>query len=279
MISDNQERVDYIVTHFWRPFFAEDREYSRDTSLVGGVTFDDFHVAMADYATMLMTATPKAGLQAQEYLMKQAEKMELEHPESNVWENVLKACDGLFYDPNSPARNEEMYIPVEEAKMNSPLTTDEEKADAAALLPRLMLNRLGTPANDFGITLQNGRKMRLSDVKADRIILLFSNPGCDECKAAIDLLQSLIGLDTAIEKGRLAIVNVYPDADIEAWKAYAPNYPKIWINGYNEDLDVAGGLYNLRAIPSLYMLDRDRNVIMKDVDKNVLVNLITAPAQ
>ncbi|MBR4772106.1 MAG: DUF5106 domain-containing protein, partial [Bacteroidales bacterium] len=40
MISTPEDYANYLVSHFWQPFFSEDREYSRDTSLIGGVTKD-----------------------------------------------------------------------------------------------------------------------------------------------------------------------------------------------------------------------------------------------
>ena len=86
----------------------------------------------------------------------------------------------------------------------------------------------------------------------------------------------LMPLDDLIAKGRLAIVNVYPDADLTEWRSYAPIYPKNWYNGYNGDLDVAGGLYNLRAIPSLYVLDENKNVVFKDVDPVILVQYLNS---
>ena len=48
MISTGQEYANYMVSHFWQPFFSEDRVYSRDTSLVGGVTKDAFSKAFTD---------------------------------------------------------------------------------------------------------------------------------------------------------------------------------------------------------------------------------------
>lgn len=276
MMTSGAEIQNYMVTHFWQPFFAEDRVYSRDTSLIGGVTREAFQTAFTNYASMLMTADVAKGLEAQKYLLSQAEKMQAADPGSKILESVLSISDLMLYDPQSIIRNEEMYIPVEEAKVASEFTTDEEKADAAALLPRLRLNRLGTPAADFGFTQLNGRTIRLYDVKAGITVLLFSNPGCENCKAVIDQLRSMPGLDDLIAKGRLAVINVYPDADLDEWRRYAPIYPKNWYNGYNGDLDVAGGLYNLRAIPSLYVLDENKNVVFKDVDPVILVQYLSS---
>jgi thiol-disulfide isomerase/thioredoxin len=206
--------------------------------------------------------------------MEKAEKMTAADPASKFFETLLSICDVFFYNPNSPLRNEEMYIPVEEAKLASQFVSEDDKAEAAALLPRLKLNRIGTPAADFIFTLRNGKKMALYDAKADYTILFFSNPGCEDCKAVIDQLSSLAGLDAAIAAGRLAVVNVYPDEDLTEWHKYAPVYPDNWFNGYDQDLAVGGGLYNLRAIPSLYLLDKDKKVIFKDVEPSILLQYL-----
>ena len=118
--------------------------------------------------------------------------------------------------------------------------------------------------------------MKLYDVQADNVILFFSNPGCEDCKAVIDQLSSLPDLNGAIAAGVLAVVNVYPDEDLSQWHAYAPVYPDNWYNGYDQDLAVGAGLYNLRAIPSLYLLDKDKKVVFKDVDTSILLQYLQA---
>jgi hypothetical protein len=68
-----------------------------------------------------------------------------------------------------------------------------------------------------------------------------------------------------ISSGRLAVVNVYIDQDLAAWREYLPEYPKEWYNGYDPAYIIRQDiLYNIRGIPSLYVLDKDKKVIMKD---------------
>ena len=44
-----------------------------------------------------------------------------------------------------------------------------------------------------------------------------------------------------------------------------PIYPATWYNGFDPDFIIrADLLYNVRAIPSLYLLDKDKTVILKD---------------
>lgn len=278
IISDPGQYMEYLVTHYWNPFFSTEREYPADTALMCGVSQEEFTRAFSNYAALLLTVDTQKGLQTQEYLLSEAEKKAGEDG-GRLLAKVLELSDELLYDPNSLWRNEEMYIPVEEARLLSEYTSEQEKARAEALLPALKLNRTGTPAADFSFTLRNGRQMRLSDVKADNTVLLFSNPGCEECKAVITRLQSLEGMEEHIAAGRIAVVNVYPDADLSEWISYAPQYPANWFNGYDHDLAAAGGLYNLRAIPSLYLLDKDKKVIFKDVDAAFLVNYLRQALQ
>ena len=56
------------------------------------------------------------------------------------------------------------------------------------------------------------------------------------------------------------------DEDLEAWRGYAPNMPSEWINAYDPDHALFDyGIYNLAAIPSLYLLDASKTVLAKDV--------------
>ena len=63
----------------------------------------------------------------------------------------------------------------------------------------------------------------------------------------------------------MAVLNIYIDEDLEEWRSYMTVYPEHWYNGFDPDMVIRGeNLYNVRAIPSLYLLDRNKTVIMKD---------------
>lgn len=174
----------------------------------------------------------------------------------------------LLYDPNSPYRDEEAYIPVLEQIINSPYADSLQKEQALCDLPLFSLNRIGEPAADFTFTLRNGRSRTLSSVEADFILLFFSNPGCSDCKKITEMLQKERVFAGRIASGRLKVVNIYPDDDMDKWFEYSAGYPKEWLSGFSPEVDepTADGLplYNLRAIPSLYLLDRQHRTILKD---------------
>jgi hypothetical protein len=81
----------------------------------------------------------------------------------------------------------------------------------------------------------------------------------------INSLKSSPKVTDMISTGRMAVLNIYIDEDLQAWKDYMPVYPQEWYNGFDPDLVLRNNdIYNIRAIPSLYLLDKDKTVIMKD---------------
>ena len=54
-----------------------------------------------------------------------------------------------------------------------------------------------------------------------------------------------------------------------------PIYPKEWYNGFDPDLVIRNDkVYNVRAIPSLYLLASDKTVILKDADPERLFSIL-----
>ena len=92
----------------------------------------------------------------------------------------------------------------------------------------------------------------------------------------INVLKGEPTIAQLIADGRLAVLNIYIDEDIAAWRSYMPVYPDEWYNGFDPDLAVrTENLYDVRAIPSLYLLDADKKVIMKDAPENKVFNYLT----
>jgi hypothetical protein len=170
-----------------------------------------------------------------------------------------------LYDPNSPMRDEDLYLPFVQKMASSPLTGEDMRTACRYEARMCSMNPRGSVAPDFAITLRNGTQVRMHSVKAERTLLFFSNPGCQNCREIIDALKTDSKVQSMVGEGRLAVINVYVDEDVKAWRDYMPVYPKEWLNGYDaahiirEDV-----LYCIRAIPSLYLLDADKRILLKD---------------
>lgn len=216
-----------------------------------------------EYVQTLSTLSLPEAMVRQEAMMEDAEG------DSARWQQVTALQDHFLFDPNSPYRNEELYIPVVAHLLSSPLATDTQRQRASYVAPRISLNRIGTVAADIPFTLSNGRATTLHAAidsrHPDMTLLFFSNPGCPNCKEITEALAADPVVSERIVSGKLLVVNLYPDEDVQAWLDYLPNYPKAWICGYDPDHILNSETrYWIRAIPSLYLLDKEKRVIRKD---------------
>ena len=219
-----------------------------------------------------------ATLTLDEALARQEEMLTAAEADSALWQQTMTLQEKFFLDPNSPYRNEELYIPVVEHLLQSPHATQEQRDRARWLDPRVRLNRLGTVAADFPFRMPNGRTNTLHAAIDSRhpqqTLLFFSNPGCPNCKEITEALAADPVIADKIASGTLLVVNIYPDEDLQAWLDYLPNYPNTWICGHDDDqLLHRDTRYWIRAIPSLYLLDEEKRVVLKDAPlDDVLVN-------
>ena len=57
------------------------------------------------------------------------------------------------------------------------------------------------------------------------------------------------------------------DVDEEGWKHKVEKMPANWINGFDSNQEIANEeLYDLKAMPTLYLLDKGKKVLLKDAD-------------
>ena len=265
MMDNVVDRVEYMVMHWWDGITEPSRTYPCDTLLVSGVRKGDVEQNFANWTNVLCMVDMTVAGKALERLYDRAAACEKKDTASNVFETFNDLVVKYLYDPNSPLRNEDHYAFYASRLAGSDLTEDVMKEKYAREVRLAALNRVGTKAADFRFADKRGRMRTLYGINAELTLLFFSNPGCAACKEIIDVLNNDPVISGLIADGTMKVLNIYIDEDLEAWRSYMPIYPETWYNGFDPDLVIRGEtLYNVRAIPSLYLLDREKKVIMKD---------------
>lgn len=274
-----QDKADYAVVHFWDAFMDTSKTFFCDTSIVNGVKKEELETAFGQFSSMLGNVMPKVSASAVDRMFKMAVRLESKDTSSNVFEIMTKMADKYLYDPNSPVRNEEAYLSFARNMSDCSFvdSTLRKSYDYSARM--CSLNRIGQKANDFTFTELKGKRMTLYGIKADLTLLFFSNPGCPACEGITKALIADRKVNDLIASGKLAVANVYIDQELDKWRAFAKNYPSTWLTGYDQNYIIRTDvLYNVRAIPSLYLLDMEKRVIMKDAPReNVLSYLDNLP--
>lgn len=261
--SEPDERIEYVVFHFWDDFFAGVGR--TDSARVIGVPKGEVEQALANYIAVLNEAPLNVAQKGVSHLFDAVAAKQEADTSQRVYLAMTELVARYLYDPNSPVRDEDLYLPFVNKMAESELTREDMRTAYRYEARMCSLNPRGSIAPDFVITLREGSRVRMHDIKADRLLLFFSNPGCQNCKEIIEELSANDTVRDMIASGRLAVANVYIDEDLKAWRDYMPIYPKDWVNGYDAAHILRhDGLYSIRAIPSLYLLDADKRVLLKD---------------
>ena len=251
MMTAPEQRADFLVKHYWDNVNFADTNYIHHPEVT--------EQAWADYCDILNHVPLET---AQEAMRKTIEQTNVD---KKVFTYITDLADKYLYDPNSPMRNEEFYIPVLDAMLASPLLEEIEKVRPKARRELAQKNRIGTKALNFSYTLASGAQGSLYQQQADYILLFINNPGCGMCKQLREQISGSPMLSEMIERGRLKVLALYPDEDLTEWRDYRDHIPASWINAYDKGCVVREkSLYDLHAIPALYLLDSRKRVLVKD---------------
>jgi hypothetical protein len=97
-------------------------------------------------------------------------------------------------------------------------------------------------------------------------LLVFYDPECQNCQAILEDLASNSILQRLQNQNRIKVLMIYTEGDEAIWQAHKNHHPKGWISGFDQNEKIKQKpLYDLRAMPSIYLLDADKRVIFKDV--------------
>lgn len=253
-LNDPIARANYRAEHFWDNFDFTDTTYISMPEIT--------EQAFSDYLGLL-----GSGIKADKVRRSINNMMSGAEQDSTMFAYFCDLAERYLYHPNSPMRNEELYIPVLEYILASAKVDDLMKIRPAQLLEMAMKNRPGFKANDFTYTTIQGARSNLYRLKSDYTLLFFNNPDCTACKEITEQIIASQVIGDLIADKRISILAIYPDEELDQWRAYAPNIPKNWINACDRECKLRNlELYDLKAIPTLYLLDKDKKVLLKDVN-------------
>ncbi len=261
-LTDSDDRAKYLVMHYWDKFDFADSSLTERPDIT--------EQAFVDYINILYHVTAD---EAKISLKTTLTKAELNN---KMYRYFAYLFDKYFYEPNSPFRNEEFYIPVLEVVTKSSLLSGAEMAKYTLQYEMTKINRVGKTANDFTYTLESGATKKLSSLKSEYTILIFSDPDCGTCaQATMMLAQSevinnafLLNSDT---RTMISVLAVYVEDDVEGWKRSLSSQPANWIHSYDDGMKITREkIYDIKALPTIYLLDKNKKVILKDTTIDTL---------
>lgn len=253
MLNTSELRAIYLMEHYWDNFDFADTAYIRLPDIT--------EQAIVNFMDLLNRAPREVAERAVGILYGKAA------PHLQMLWYFWETMSRYWHDPNSPMKNEEMFILMCRSVEAVPQMEEVLKGRAQFVRELAEKNRVGQPASDFVYTLASGKQGKLYDLKSEYTLLFFYNPDCHTC-AGIKLMmresQWLTGLTSS---GKMKVLTIYPDEDVALWKERLSEMAKEWINGYDKNQVITHDLlYDLSSMPSFYLLDRNKKVLLKDAD-------------
>ena len=259
--TEEADQIAYAAAHYWDGYLSEGGP--TDSAHLLGVPKAEVEQALSDYISLLWLQPLPVAQQNVAGLFKAVSAVQEKDPSGQFYTQFAQTAAYYFYDPNSPMRDEDLWLPYVAGLAESPLTRDDMRtayryeASVCALCPR------GSVAPDIRAQRADGGVFTLHGIEAPLTLLFFTNPGCNACKEIIDQINTNLG--GLVNDGVLAVANIYIDEDYSAWRAYVDHYPKEWYTGFDYAGIVRGEhIYDVRAIPSVYLLDAEKRIILKD---------------
>lgn len=251
--ADTQEKkAEFIIKNYWQNFNFG------DTVLVHRPQITE--QAFADYINILGQVPLELANNGIGIMMKKAEV------KNEMFVCFATLCEKYLYDPNSPVRNEELYLTVLENIFATKCLDDIHKERYKHQYKIALRNRVGRKATDITYKLFSGEKSNLYSIKADLTLIYFNNPECNDCGVVMRNLAHSAVINNMLNTGKLKLLAFYPDKDLSVWNRHQADYPSPWINGHDSKGEMVKDkeIYDLKAIPSLYLLDGQKNVLLKD---------------
>ena len=254
LLTSPGERRDYLLTHYWEQFDFADTTLvnNRDVTEQGFVNF--------------IVLLNEGGV------TKRLARESLENwcggfmTEAHARKVLMRMADDYLYNPNSPFYNEALYRLYLEALLKKLPADDVRRSTFDFRLKLLKRNNVGQKATDFVYYLPGGERYTLAatSVKNDRLLLVFYDPECESCHAVLGQMAADGRLAAAVGNGRLSVLAVYTEGNEAAWRKSLPDMPEGWMVGTDREAVKNRALYDLKAMPSLYLLDGKKTVLLKD---------------
>jgi thiol-disulfide isomerase/thioredoxin len=220
---------------------------------------DSSMAAWTDAATATLARCAKLGNGDPELLLISARIWANDKNRERTAEMTRAALDAGFADPER-LRNDTLIgamIPAAELEPLLARAQENRKASEPALRAELRKERLDLPAPDFELAVLNdGRSVKLSDLKGKVVILDFWATWCGPCRKSIPHVQTFY--ERKLPNVEVFCVNVFErDGGVQVapfWKD--AGYPMPVLLGTQD----TATSYGVRSIPTMFVIGPDGKI-------------------
>ncbi len=247
-LRDPRQRAEYVIDRYWDAMDWRDTVLTRDDRFME-------QCAAAFYAVAQHTDSVTASAAVKKML-------DGASADPEAYRRIAEISQAYLFEPESPVADDELFLAVADRLMADRRLGEADMLRLADAHRAAVLNRVGRRASDFEFVGSDGLRSSLYDaVKTNsRTIVMFYDPDCHDC---MDFERHLA--DAGLKDTGVIMISPYGEQD-GLWARHAATMPAEWIVGLPVDEEFEDEeIYDLRAIPTVLLLDREATVIAKNL--------------
>lgn len=241
----------YYKRHYWDHINLVDPGLLRTPLL---------HEKINDYLDNVIIQIPDSVIAAVDEILRQMSSSEEAFRYALItFANKYESSPVMGFDKVFVHIVEEYYL-----KGKAPWTDDDTLNKLKERIATMKPNFIGNPAPPLSLTDTLGIIWNLYDVKAKFTVLYFYDPDCGHCQHKTPILYK--SYPELREKG-VEILGICTTTNEKRWKEFIQQDDLAWINL----ADLTGQshfryYYDVRSTPTVYILDKDKKIIVKKID-------------
>ena len=253
-IKSFQDRANYVVIRFWNNFDLS-KPIQDEAAL---------ERAFVDYINFFPHAHKTVVINSIKDLMNKAQSNKVN------FALIAALAEKNIYSDQAVFLSDEAYMPFAEAMVRAKFLKKAQREYYANQLVKINQNVIGAQCPELEVVNLKGEKKMLSEMLSDKMTLLyFTDVDCIDCMISKVRLSTSVAVNNLIEQGELKVICIvkkkYSKALAEEVATWANNWEIV-------TSDKAHEVFDLRANPSVFMIDGQKTIINKNLTVDMLLN-------
>lgn len=266
----------YVKEHFWDDVAFNDDRLLRTPF---------FEPKLDDYFRYYVSPEPDSIIEEVKYMLLSA------RTGKEIYPYLLTKFTNKYMNPEFMGQDKVFVYLFENfyAKGDTMILNPASRKTVTERAYSLMANQLGKPAPVLNLTDTTGKIVSLYGLKSAFTVVAFWDPNCGHCKEEMPRLDSFYRSKWKALGVAIYAVNIYEN-EVPAWKKFiAEKKLAGWTHTYQtkatkEAEERAGApnyrqLYDIFKTPTLYLLDKDKRIIAKQLSLEQFDDLIVTKSK
>ncbi len=274
--ADSSYPFRYVKEHFWDDVAFNDDRLLRTPF---------FEPKLDDYFKYYVSPEPDSIIEEVKYILLSA------RTGKEIYPYLLTKFTNKYMNPEFMGQDKVFVYLFENfyAKGDTMILNPASRKTVTERAYSLMANQLGKPAPVLDLTDTTGKTVSLYNVKSAFTVVAFWDPNCGHCKEEMPRLDSFYRSKWKAMGVSIYGVNIYEN-EVPAWKQFITEKKLTgWIHAYQtksaKEVEERAGVPNYRQLydifktPTLYLLDKDKRIIAKQLSLEQFDDLIVTKSK